>query len=50
MLVELLRNKPWLRRTLSGLSVLLVLGGLALVIRRRTTAAKLVRIDERVGR
>ena len=31
MLVELLRNKPWLRRTLSGLSVLLVLGGLALV-------------------
>lgn len=31
MLVELLRNKPWLRRGLSGLSVLLVLGGLALV-------------------
>jgi sortase A len=31
MLVELLRNKPWLRRALSGLSVLLVLGGLALV-------------------
>ena len=31
MLVELLRNKPWLRRLLSGLSVLLVLGGLALV-------------------
>ena len=31
MLVELLRNKPWLRRVLSGLSVLLVLGGLGLV-------------------
>ena len=31
MLVDLLRNKPWLRRALSGLSVLLVLGGLALV-------------------
>jgi sortase A len=31
MLVELLRTKPWLRRLLSGLSVLLVLGGLGLV-------------------
>lgn len=31
MLVDLLRSKPWLRRGLSGLSVLLVLGGLALV-------------------
>ena len=31
MLVELLRTKPWLRRVLSGLSVLLVLGGLGLV-------------------
>ena len=31
MLVELLRTKPWLRRTLSGLSVVLLLGGLGLV-------------------
>ncbi len=31
MLVELLRTKRWLRRTLSGLSVLLLLGGLGLV-------------------
>ena len=31
MLVELLRTKRWLRRTLSGLSVVLLLGGVALV-------------------
>ena len=31
MLVELLRTKPWLRRILSGLSVVLLLGGLGLV-------------------
>ena len=31
MLVELLRTKPWLRRTLSGVSILLLLGGVALV-------------------
>jgi len=31
MLIDLLRTKPWLRRTLSGLSVLLLLGGLTLV-------------------
>lgn len=31
MLVELLRAKPWLRRTLSGVSILLLLGGVALV-------------------
>src|SRR5215210_7343896 len=31
MLIELLRTKPWLRRTLSGLSVVLLLGGLGLV-------------------
>lgn len=31
MLLELLRDNRWLRRTLSGLSVLLVLGGVALV-------------------
>jgi sortase A len=31
VLVELLRAKPWLRRTLSGVSILLLLGGVALV-------------------
>jgi sortase A len=31
VLVELLRTKRWLRRTLSGLSVVLLLGGLGLV-------------------
>jgi sortase A len=31
VLVELLRSKPWVRRALSGLSVLLLLGGVALV-------------------
>jgi sortase A len=31
MLVDLLRTKRWLRRTLSGLSVVLLLGGLGLV-------------------
>ena len=31
MLVRLLRTKPWLRRALSGLSVVLLLGGLGLV-------------------
>jgi sortase A len=31
MLVDLLRSKRWLRRTLSGVSVLLLLGGLGLV-------------------
>ncbi len=31
MLVELLRTKPWVRRALSGLSVVLLLGGVALV-------------------
>ena len=31
MLVELLRTKPWARRVLSGLSVILLLGGVALV-------------------
>ena len=31
MLVELLRSKVWVRRALSGLSVLLLLGGVALV-------------------
>jgi len=31
MLIDLLRTKPWLRRILSGLSVVLLLGGLGLV-------------------
>lgn len=31
MLVDLLRSRRWLRRTLSGISVLLLLGGLGLV-------------------
>ncbi len=31
MLVELLRAKPWLRRILSGVSILLLVGGVALV-------------------
>lgn len=48
MLVELLRNKPWLRRTLSGLSVLLVLGGLALVGYPFATNMWTDRIQERL--
>ena len=31
MLVELLRAKPWLRRALSGVSILLLMGGVALI-------------------
>lgn len=31
MLIDLLRTRPWLRRLLSGLSVLLLLGGVGLV-------------------
>ena len=48
MLVELLRNKPWLRRLLSGLSVLLVLGGLALVGYPFATNMWTGRIQERL--
>ena len=48
MLVELLRNKPWLRRVLSGLSVLLVLGGLALVGYPFATNMWTDRIQERL--
>lgn len=48
MLVELLRNKPWLRRALSGLSVLLVLGGLALVGYPFATNMWTDRIQERL--
>ena len=48
MLVELLRNKPWLRRGLSGLSVLLVLGGLALVGYPFATNMWTDRIQERL--
>ena len=49
MLVELLRNKPWLRRALSGLSVLLVLGGLGLVGYPFATNMWTSRIQERLG-
>jgi sortase A len=48
MLVALLRNKPWLRRALSGLSVLLVLGGLALVGYPFATNMWTDRIQERL--
>ncbi len=48
MLVELLRNKPWLRRVLSGASVLLVLGGLALVGYPFATNMWTDRIQERL--
>jgi sortase A len=48
MLVDLLRHKPWLRRTLSGLSVLLVLGGLALVSYPFATNMWTDRIQERL--
>jgi sortase A len=48
VLVELLRNKPWLRRVLSGLSVLLVLGGLALVGYPFATNMWTDRIQERL--
>ncbi len=48
MLVDLLRNKPWLRRVLSGLSVLLVLGGLALVGYPFATNMWTDRIQERL--
>ena len=48
MLVELLRTKPWLRRGLSGLSVLLVLGGLALVGYPFATNMWTDRIQERL--
>jgi sortase A len=48
MLVELLRTKPWLRRVLSGFSVLLVLGGLALVGYPFATNMWTDRIQERL--
>ena len=48
MLVELLRTKPWLRRVLSGLSVLLVLGGLGLVGYPFATNMWTDRIQERL--
>jgi sortase A len=48
MLVELLRTKPWLRRSLSGLSVLLVLGGLGLVGYPFATNMWTDRIQERL--
>jgi sortase A len=48
VLVELLRTKPWLRRLLSGLSVLLVLGGLGLVGYPFATNMWTDRIQERL--
>jgi sortase A len=48
MFVELLRTKPWLRRVLSGLSVLLVLGGLGLVAYPFATNMWTDRIQERL--
>ena len=48
MLVELLRTKPWLRRLLSGLSVVLVLGGLGLVGYPFATNMWTDRIQERL--
>lgn len=48
MLVELLRTKPWLRRLLSGVSVLLVLGGLGLVGYPFATNMWTDRIQERL--
>lgn len=48
MLVELLRTKPWLRKVLSGVSVLLVLGGLALVGYPFATNMWTDRIQERL--
>jgi sortase A len=48
VLVALLRDKPWLRRALSGLSALLVLGGLALVGYPFATNMWTDRIQERL--
>ncbi|MGI8984277.1 MAG: class E sortase [Acidimicrobiales bacterium] len=48
MLVDLLRTKPWARRLLSGLSVLLVLGGVALVGYPFATNMWTDRIQERL--
>jgi sortase A len=48
MLVDLLRSKPWLRRTLSGVSVLLLLGGLGLVGYPFATNMWTDRIQERL--
>ncbi len=48
MLIELLRTKPWLRRVLSGLSVVLVLGGLGLVGYPFATNMWTDRIQERL--
>ena len=50
MLIELLRAKPWARRTLSGLSVLLLLGGLALVGYPFATNLWQDRVQDRLSR
>ncbi len=50
MLVELLRSKRWVRRALSGLSVLLLLGGVALVGYPFFTNVWQDRVQERLTR
>jgi sortase A len=50
VLVELLRSKPWVRRALSGLSVLLLLGGVALVGYPFFTNVWQDRVQERLTR
>ena len=50
MLVELLRSKPWVRRTLSVLSVLLLLGGVALVGYPFATNIWQGRVQDRLSR
>ncbi len=49
MLLDLLRTHQWLRRTLSGLSVLLLLGGVALVGFPFATNMWQGRIQDRLG-
>jgi len=49
MLIDLLRTKRWLRRSLSGLSVLLLLGGLGLVGYPFATNMWQDRIQARLG-
>ena len=48
MLIELLRTRRWLRRTISGLSVVLLLGGLGLVGFPFATNMWQARIQERL--
>lgn len=50
MLIELLRSKPWVRRTLSVVSVLLLLGGIALVGYPFATNLWQDRVQDKLGR